>query len=293
MLLSTDIAELQGRSPELAQAPCLLPLRAFTRTEGAHCLCSRDSLLGVVLEGTLMVETQSGFRRQVDESEWFFIARGAAVARFQSDSADGILLRHSLDALQQNADNALDLPPKLTCAQCSEARKCLILSGNASGRISQLARQLLSPDSNDLSCSLLRTANVYELLARVFQQPEFMENPCCHALRQRDDLRKLEAVAAYIEENLCKEHSLADLCRRHYINEYKLKRGFREHFGTTVFAYLRQKRMEYARDLLGSGKETSIIGAANAVGYTNASHFARAFRCVYGCNPGTIIRRPA
>ena len=47
-------------------------------------------------------------------------------------------------------------------------------------------------------------------------------------------------------------------------NEFKLKKGFRECFNTTVFGYLREKRMERAGELLQQNK-SSVIEVANAV----------------------------
>ena len=81
----------------------------------------------------------------------------------------------------------------------------------------------------------------------------------------------------YLESKLGADHSLSELSRKFALNEFKLKKGFREHFGSTVFGYLRQRRMEYARELL-RGENSTVLEIANRVGYTNSSHFARAFR---------------
>ena len=85
------------------------------------------------------------------------------------------------------------------------------------------------------------------------------------------------------------------LSRTVHLNEFKLKQGFRQRFNTTVFGYLRQRRMEHARRLLTEHTIT-VLDAANRVGYTNPSHFARAFREAFGLNPRQIVRhasRPA
>jgi AraC-like DNA-binding protein len=55
-------------------------------------------------------------------------------------------------------------------------------------------------------------------------------------------------------------------------------------FGTTVFGYLRARRMERARALLEAGKAT-VLEAAALVGYSNPSNFAAAFRREFGVNP--------
>ena len=78
--------------------------------------------------------------------------------------------------------------------------------------------------------------------------------------------------------------SLAELARQVGLGETALKRGFPRIFGTTVFGYLRERRLERARQLLLSG-EATVMEAAAAVGYSNPSNFAAAFRSRFGVNP--------
>ena len=54
--------------------------------------------------------------------------------------------------------------------------------------------------------------------------------------------------------------------------------------GLTYSKLLEQTRMEVARDLLGK-EESKIIDISYAVGYTDPSHFTRAFRRVHGVTP--------
>ncbi|MEH2407277.1 helix-turn-helix transcriptional regulator [Nostoc sp.] len=84
--------------------------------------------------------------------------------------------------------------------------------------------------------------------------------------------------------NIGNPPSLIELARQVGINEYTLKRGFRQIFGTTVFGYLHDYRMEQARQLLLSG-QMKIEQVAQIVGYVNRSRFASAFRKKYGINP--------
>ncbi|MEH1843082.1 MAG: AraC family transcriptional regulator [Nostoc sp.] len=63
-----------------------------------------------------------------------------------------------------------------------------------------------------------------------------------------------------------------------------LLRGFRELFGTTVFGYLTNKRMEQAQQWLHQGN-LSVAQVANLLGYTNPVHFAAAFKRQFGITP--------
>lgn len=82
--------------------------------------------------------------------------------------------------------------------------------------------------------------------------------------------------------------SLLDLARQVGLNDCTLKRGFRQVFGTTVFGYLHDYRMEQARLLLEENKLT-ITGVAHAIGFASRSYFAAAFRDKFGVNPGQYL----
>ena len=78
------------------------------------------------------------------------------------------------------------------------------------------------------------------------------------------------------------------LSKRVCLNEFKLKKGFKELFGVPVYTYVLDKRLELARDLLE--KKLYVSDVANLVGYGNMSHFAAAFRKKYGVNPSDYIK---
>jgi AraC-like DNA-binding protein len=95
---------------------------------------------------------------------------------------------------------------------------------------------------------------------------------------------QVRAAAEFIAQQLEEPPTLAALARQVGVSETTLKRGFRQIFGTTVFGYLRARRMEHARTLLQSG-EATVLEAAALVGYSNPSNFASAFRRQFGLNP--------
>lgn len=82
--------------------------------------------------------------------------------------------------------------------------------------------------------------------------------------------------------------SLVELAREVGLNDFKLKIGFRELFGTTVFGYLHQHRMECAR-LMFEDSDNNVAEVSAYVGYANPSHFASAFKKQFGINPGVFL----
>ncbi|MBW4686496.1 MAG: AraC family transcriptional regulator [Komarekiella atlantica HA4396-MV6] len=78
--------------------------------------------------------------------------------------------------------------------------------------------------------------------------------------------------------------SLLELSQIVGVSDRTLRRGFKEMFGTTVFGYLSNIRMEQAEQLLREGK-LSVAEVANLSGYSQQGHFAAAFKRKFGITP--------
>lgn len=83
--------------------------------------------------------------------------------------------------------------------------------------------------------------------------------------------------------------SIKGLATKVGINEFKLKKGFRFLFKTSIYNCHRNARMDLARNLLTQG-QLNVCEVACAVGYSNPSHFCRAFHNLFSINPGAYLR---
>ncbi|WP_031528019.1 helix-turn-helix transcriptional regulator [Dyadobacter crusticola] len=102
-----------------------------------------------------------------------------------------------------------------------------------------------------------------------------------------DEIDKLQTLKQYLDSHFLSELSLSQLSRICLLNEFKLKKGFKEMFGDTVFGYLRKLRMEYAeRLLLDSGYSVEEVAAK--LGYEHAHHFSTAFKKYKGVSPSGL-----
>ena len=95
----------------------------------------------------------------------------------------------------------------------------------------------------------------------------------------------LEEVARYMEEHLDEPLSIPQLSRRAFLSPTAFKAAFRQRFGLAVHAWLRQRRMERAAQLLRASSLT-VLEVAQSVGYSSGSQFSTAFRQRYGTSPG-------
>lgn len=120
---------------------------------------------------------------------------------------------------------------------------------------------------------------VLEFLGALAALEETRPAPLLRAMQDQ-----VRAAAGVLAAHLDDPPSLLALARQVGLSETTLKRGFHQVFDTTVFGYLRARRMERARALLEAG-EATVLEAAALVGYSNPSNFAAAFRRQFGVNP--------
>lgn len=130
-------------------------------------------------------------------------------------------------------------------------------------------------------------SKVLELLMLQVEQFESSLNHQKQFRVQSSDIEKLRYAKQLIEEDPTMYHSLFDLARKAGLNEYKLKTGFRELWGTTVFGYMHQLRMEQARKMLLEQQHT-VGEVADQAGYRNPHHFTVAFKKYFGCLPSEL-----
>ena len=104
------------------------------------------------------------------------------------------------------------------------------------------------------------------------------------ALLQPDQLNRVYYAQEILLKSLSNPPSLMELARQVGMCDYNLKRGFKEAFGTTVFGYLRDRRLEKAQQLLLE-QEMTVASVAQTVGYDSHASFTTAFKRKFGVSP--------
>lgn len=99
-----------------------------------------------------------------------------------------------------------------------------------------------------------------------------------------DDVERVIAARHVLIKSYDNPPSLTELARQVGTNKTKLNQGFRQVYGTSAFAYLRNCRLERARKMLET-KEMTVTQVAYEVGYSQQSTFTKAFQNHYGTNP--------
>jgi AraC-like DNA-binding protein len=97
---------------------------------------------------------------------------------------------------------------------------------------------------------------------------------------------KIRRILSYVNEHLTEELSVEALAERVYLSRYHFMRLFKAQTGSTVHAYIRQKRLLWAARLIREGVPAGK--AASDSGFGDYSAFHRAFRECFGISPAEL-----
>lgn len=127
----------------------------------------------------------------------------------------------------------------------------------------------------------------YELISVYFNQSAEVAKSCPF-LMDDEYLSKVKKAKDILVDRMIDPPSLGELSEEVGLNLKKLKQGFKQVFGSSVFTFLFNYKMEYSRKLLDSGKY-NINEVGGNLGYSSASHFITSFKKKYGITPKRYI----
>ena len=101
----------------------------------------------------------------------------------------------------------------------------------------------------------------------------------------KGQVEKIKAIQALLTQDLTKNYTLEELSARFDIALTPMKNCFKSVYGSPIFTYMRNYRMNYAASLLKSDKSLKVAEIAGLVGYDSPSKFASAFHQTMGKTP--------
>lgn len=125
---------------------------------------------------------------------------------------------------------------------------------------------------------------VYELLSLYFNRAEDPNAEQCPFLTDEDNVLKIRKAKDIVIANMAEPPGLQELADQVGINLKKLKMGFRQIYGDSVYSFLFDYKMEFARKLLDSGSY-NVNEVGLRIGYSTSSHFIAAFKKKFGTTP--------
>ena len=237
----------------------------------------RTLILGFVTSGWAKLHHTTDSIEKLESGQWYQLSSNEL--HFDRTSSKGITLEtflcsgqfaKTLGALEQDHGlKALD--------EFSNKEKADTFSSGMMKSTALACSQLIARSSSgSIKDRLQLEANALTWISEILSQ-SVDENQAAVAGINANDREAIKSVTDAMEQNPGKEFTMDDLCRIGGINEHKLKSAFKYIHGKTTFSYLREVRMDYAAELLRKDR-LSVIQVANEVSYSNASHFARAFK---------------
>ena len=125
---------------------------------------------------------------------------------------------------------------------------------------------------------------VYELLSLFFNKSEDADVEQCPFLVDEQNIRKIRKAKEIILNQMTEPPTLQELSTTIGLNIKKLKEGFKQIYGETVYGYLLDHKMNEARSMLNS-KQYNINEISLKLGYSTSSHFISAFKKKFGTTP--------
>ena len=197
-----------------------------------------------------------------------------------------VLIQISPELISTFSDRLHELPTDLKDAIEHPEKALLYRATSITPAQHGILKQILRWPYQGITRQFYLEAKVLELLALHFDQ---MLTTSSAAPLPSGDIDRIYQAQSILVQDMTNPPSLLELARRVHLNDRKLKEGFRQVFGTTVFGYLYHYRMQQARKLLQESNMT-VQETAKCVGYASRSSFVAAFKKHFKVTPSSYLK---
>jgi AraC-like DNA-binding protein len=150
--------------------------------------------------------------------------------------------------------------------------------------LSQIMNYNLHPSIKELYIK----GKVYELVSLYFNKSSDTDLEQCPFLVDEDNVKRIRQAKEIMIAHMAEPPSLFDLAQEIGLSLKKLKEGFKQIYGDSVYSFLFDYKMEHARRLLETGQH-NVNEVGLKVGYSTSSHFIAAFKKKYGTTPKKYV----
>lgn len=150
--------------------------------------------------------------------------------------------------------------------------------------LSQVMNYSLHPSIKQLYIK----GKVYELISLYFNRVEDADLEQCPFLADEENVRRIRKAKEIMISRMAEPPTLNELSKEIGLSLKKLKEGFKQIYGDSVYGFLFDYKMEYARKMLETGRY-NVNEVGLKVGYSTASHFIASFKKKYGTTPKKYV----
>lgn len=141
--------------------------------------------------------------------------------------------------------------------------------------------------------TLISSIQIHNSIRNHYQIPENTNKTITvsnYTVSNQQDLKALQNIYDYILRHLDSPFPhLKELAHQFGINEFKLKKGFKQVFGMTVFKFYLEERLKKAH-LMIQHTASSLKVIASKTAFKSFPHFSRTFKKRFGYNPSELKR---
>ena len=257
-------------------------------------------------------EVRASFEYEIDKNhiQFHFCIKGSSEFNFNNGnysfpviSENSILLYNPVQELPINASlepNSLVLSVLISIKKfhslfSNQADQISFLNQDNAGNkfykdkklgpmISVVLNQMAQQSVHESMHNLYLRAKVFELMSLYFNKDKEMDVEQCPFLVDDKNIKKIRRAKDIVISRMTEPPTLNDLANEVEISLKKLKEGFKQVYGASVYVFLLDYKMQVSKRLLSSGNY-NVNEVALKVGYSTATHFINAFKKKFGTTP--------
>jgi len=150
-------------------------------------------------------------------------------------------------------------------------------------------RDIFETKEHDPVGKVRRLAHIIHLTEKFLHSFQRQQQPTAPRSIKKSDLENMQIIERILTRKLEGFPSLESLAQKVFMSTSKLKNLFKQIYGYTLYDYYNKNRLQRAKEMLLTG-QVSIKQAGSEIGFSNLSHFAKAFKKEFGVLPRELVK---
>ena len=160
----------------------------------------------------------------------------------------------------------------------TDHEKVFAYYGSYNLKIAEVVSEIKKIKAKGMLRIMMIEGYVYQILSmHMMQHNKEVQNKRPQTSLLKRELKKIRNYAKKIEKNIAKDFSLEEISAETGLTQAKLQEGFKLLYNKTVTEYIRNARLELARDYITT-TEMNISEVVYSIGFTSRSYFSKSLR---------------
>ncbi|MBI1222351.1 MAG: helix-turn-helix domain-containing protein [Bacteroidetes bacterium] len=240
------------------------------------------------LEGNFTYHFGPHYRQFLKEGHYFFFYNPEKVMQFEIHAEGNVKWVAFFISIQKLHSLFTDYATELPFLSGDNINRTIYQEHEYHSSIRFALLQLFSIRMAHQAFGVFAKGKIYEVLSLHFGQEE-TDMEACPFLKDESNMSRIKKAKEILVERMNEPPSISELSKEVGINEYRLKTGFKEVYGNTVYGFLLDYKLDHARHLLDL-EQQQVNEVAYSIGYSNPSHFISAFKKKFGITPKKYLQ---